>query len=333
MLALRLKDTPERIHIEQVPVPEPAPGQALVKIAAAALNRRDHWCRLGKYPGIAYNVTLGSDGCGTVEQVNGAEHQHWVGRQVVINPNIDWGPDPAAQHGTYHILGMPSNGTLAEYVCVPVHRLHAAPAHLSAAQAAALPLGGLTAYRALFNKGQFAAGQKVLISGIGGGVAQMASLFAKAAGGQVSVTSGSEQKITLAIEQGATAGFNYKEEKWFKKALKEQGPFDLVIDSAGGKGFNDFIRLLKPGGKIVFYGATAGMPENLDVFRMFWNQIALVGSTMGNDAEFAQMLDFISQHQLVPPLDTVRPFNEVIAAFDSMAAGSQNGKIVLQFGV
>ncbi|MFA0964279.1 zinc-binding alcohol dehydrogenase family protein [Roseivirga sp. BDSF3-8] len=330
MKALFLTDqTDNHLRIGDIDKPEPAKGEALIKIKASALNHRDQWMREGKYPGIRYETILGSDASGIVEKVNG-EGAEWEGRHVVINPNIGWGEDPSVQKSDYSILGMPVNGTMAEYVSVPVDRLKEIPSHLNFSQAASLPLAGLTAYRALFTHGKLQKGQHVLINGIGGGVAQMAFMFAKAAGATVSVTSGTQEKLDLMKKKGAAGTYNYKEDNWAKSALKEQGGFHLCIDSAGGEGLNNLVKCTRPGGRIVFYGATTGMPKNLDLFRLFWNQITLQGSTMGNDQEFSDMIDFVADHKLVPEVDSVRPLAEAEEAFDAMKNFSQTGKLVLE---
>ena len=323
--------SPETIEIADVEKPQPKSGEALVRIKAAALNHRDEWCREGKYPNIHYGVTLGSDGAGIVEEVGENVDKDWLEKEVIINPNIDWGSDPAAQSQDYKILGMPFNGTFAEYVVVKEDRLCPKPSHLNFIDAAALPLGGLTAYRAVFTHGKANKNKSVLISGVGGGVAQFAFLFCKAVGARVYITSGSQQKIERMVKQGALAGFNYKEENWPKKALKETGGFDLIIDSAGGNQLNALIAGLKPAGKIVFYGATTGVPSSLNLHKLFWNQSTLQGSTMGNDEEFAAMIEFVGKHKIEPIIDSVRPFDHIVEAFDTMKAGQQTGKLVVEF--
>ena len=318
-------------ELKEVPVPELSPGKALIKMKAASMNRRDEWIKEGKYPGIKYGGTLGSDGCGVVEKVFSDSDGHWIGQDVVINPNIGWGPDPEIQSKTYTILGMPVDGTFAEYICVPVDRLQRKPIHLNSLQAATLPLGGLTAYRALFKRGNLKEGQNVLISGFGGGVAQFAFSFAQAAGANVYVSSGSDQKIEKALKLGAKGAFNYKRETTYADLWKTKGGFDLVIDSAGGDQINNFIKTLKPLGKIVFYGATNGLPAKMDLYRMFWNQLSLLGSTMGNDEEFADMLKFVEKNQLKPIIDSIRPFNKIAESFSDIILPDKVGKIVLQF--
>jgi zinc-binding alcohol dehydrogenase/oxidoreductase len=321
---------PGQIEWRDFPVPAVSPGKALVKIKAIALNRRDEWIKEGKYPNIRYGVILGSDGSGIVESVGDEKDNALIGQEVVINPNVDWGPDPDIQSKNYTILGMPVNGTFAEYGLFPVDRLQPKPFHLDLLQAAALPLGGLTAFRALFRQGGLIAGQNVLISGFGGGVAQFAFLFAKAAGANVYVTSGSDEKIARALKMGAKGAYNYKKDSNYSELWKTKGGFNLVIDSAGGDQLNGFIKVLRPNGKIVFYGATNGLPAKLDLYRMFWNQLSLLGTTMGNDAEFNEMLAFVSKHQIRPIVDSIRPFSKLAEAFADITLPNKVGKIVLQ---
>ncbi|PIQ48885.1 MAG: alcohol dehydrogenase [Cytophagales bacterium CG12_big_fil_rev_8_21_14_0_65_40_12] len=319
----------EKLQFLDIPKPVPAAGQVLVKLKAAALNRRDQWIREGKYPNIQFDTILGSDGAGIVEAIGEGVAGDLLGKEVIINPNVNWGEDPKVQSKAYSIIGMPNNGTFAEYITVDADKVFAKPQHLDWAEAAALPLGGLTAFRAVFTHGQISEGKNVLISGVGGGVAQFAFLFAIAVKAKVFVTSGDQEKIDTCLNLGAKAGFNYKTEGWQKEALRSSGGFDVVIDSAGGNQINDFIKMAKPAGKIVFYGATNGMPQNLDMFRLFWNQITLQGSTMGNDLEFADMVDFVNLYKIKPIIDSVRPFSEAISAFDEMKKGGAFGKLVL----
>lgn len=320
-----------KILLTEKKTPSPYYGDLLVRIKAAALNHRDQWIREDRYPGIKEGVTLGSDGAGIVEASGFSQDDHWIGKEVVINPNINWGPDPAAQAADYQILGMPKDGTLAEFISIPADRLHKKPVHLSFEQAAALPLGGLTAYRALFTNGALQAGEKVLINGIGGGVAQFAFQFAVAAGAEVWVTSGKKEKIDFALSKGAKGGFNYKEDKWQQQAKEgSAGGFDLVIDSAGGNQMNQLIDALLPKGRLVLYGATTGVPSSIDLRKIFWKQLRILGSTMGNDQEFEEMLDFVTKHQIKPIMEEPLPFDRVMEAFDTMKEGKQMGKLVVR---
>lgn len=162
----------------------------------------------------------------------------------MIHPSLNWGSDSRAQGKDFTILGMPDNGTLAEYVVVPVNNLFVKPVYLSDEEAAALPLGGLTAFRAIFVNGKITKDETVLITGIGGGVAALAMQMALATGAKVLVTSGSDEKIQRAVRAGAVYGVNYLESEAFKKLAAESekyGGIDLIIDSAGGKGFGELL--------------------------------------------------------------------------------------------
>ncbi len=325
-LVVNASDAGYLLAFAEKPIPKIPKGHCLVKLNAAALNRRDYWISVGKYPGIKDGVTLGSDGAGEV--VDGPKE--WLGKSVLINPNIEWGDNPEVQSANYSILGTPENGTFAEYIALSTDRLVEKPAHLSDTQGAALPLAGLTAYRATFTKAQVQKNSRVLITGIGGGVSHFALLFALAAGAEIYANSSSTAKLDKAIELGAQAGFNYKSDDWVKQAGAD-GKFDAIIDSAGGNSINDYLKLIKPGGRIVTYGSTTGKTEGLDLFRLFWSQASIIGSTMGNDQEFHQMVDFVREQSIIPAVDTVFPFEKGIEAIKSMTTTDQFGKIVLSF--
>ena len=314
------------------PKPAAGPGEVLVKVKAAALNHRDVWITKGMYAGIKYPTILGSDGVGDVVAVGEGVDTGLIGQEVVLNPNVGWGDNPRHQLRSYSILGLPKDGTLAEYVVVDADRVRAKPAHLLVEQAAALPLAGMTAYRALFGCAGLQPHEKVLINGVGGGVALYAMQFAVACGAQVFVTSGSEDKISRAIAMGAKAGANYKEEGWQKAFAKAHGEMDVIIDSAGGNGFAALVDLVAFGGRIAFYGGGQGNINNLNPQKLFWKQASILGSTMGSDQEFSAMVDFVEKHQIVPVVDSVYTLENGKAAFEHMANGAQFGKIVVNIG-
>lgn len=323
---------PLKIREVAVPVLNPGSGMALVRIHAAALNHRDNWIRKGQYAGIRTPLIPGSDGYGTVTAVADEIHSSWIGTQVIICPSIAWGnakthQDP--QH--YRILGLPDDGTLAEFVRVPVENLFTAPAHLTPAAAAALPLAGLTAFRALFSRAELKPGEKVLVSGIGGGVAMMALQFAIAAGADVWVTSSAQEKIDSAIEIGAEGGYLYTDPTWHKTAMAETGGLDVIIDGAAGPGFVQLMEAAAPGGRIAVYGGTRGAIPSLPPARLFWKQLSILGSTMGSPAEFHAMLDFVRKRKVVPAVASSFPLDHVNDALQFMEEGLQQGKIVIEF--
>ena len=317
--------------IQEKEIPTPKEGEALIKITAASLNKRDQWIREGKYPSIIPGVTLGSDGVGEVIEVGGQKESPWVGKKVIVNPNINWGDDDEVQQDSYHVLGLPMDGALAEYLVTNLDRLVEKPKHLTDTEAGALPLSALTAYRACFNKGGVQKGAKVLISGFGGGVAQMATLFSITVGADTYITSSSEANIALAREKGARDGFDYTQKDWYKNVKRRHGGFDVIIDSAGGNHFGQLIKLLNPKGRLVFYGATNGLPATIDLYTMFWRQLSVVGTTMGSDKEFERMVEFVKSFHIIPVIGSERPFSEVIAALDDMKKGVIVGKSVLTF--
>ena len=331
MQALVLDGINQPVQFREVPTPQPGSGEVLVQLHAAALNHRDVWIQTGQYAGLKFPIILGSDGAGTVAELGAGVEESLRGQAVLINPGQNWGDNPAAQAREFSILGLPQDGTFAEYVCVPARYVQPKPEHLTFEQAAALPLGGLTAYRAVFTRAALRAGERVLISGVGGGVALLALQRAIAIGAEVWVTSSSEEKISKAIALGARGGISYKTEKWPSTLSKQAGGrFVVLVDSAAGPGFSDLVDAAAPGGRIVFYGATHGVIPNLTPSKVFWKQLSILGSTMGSEQDFAAMVRLFEEHRLVPVVDETFPLSEGEAALRRMEEGLQFGKLVLQ---
>lgn len=324
-----LLTAPNTLTITDAPLPTPGPGEARVRVAAAALNHRDAWILQGQYAGTTFPVQPGSDASGTVDAVGSPTDASWLGRAVIINPSITWGTSPAAQGPGFSILGSPRPGTLAEAVCVPVTQLAPKPPHLDELTAAALPLAGLTAYRALFTRARLQPGERVLISGVGGGVALLALQFAVAAGARVWVTSSSTDKIERARTLGAEGGFLYTHEAWAAEATRDGLAFDVIVDSAGGPGFDALVEAAAPGARIVFFGATRGNVPQLAVRKVFWRQLSLLGTTLGSPQDWNDLLAFVERHNVRPVVDSVFPLERAVAAFERMQAGAQFGKIVV----
>lgn len=303
----------------EVPDPTPAKGEAVVALRAAALNHRDLFITQGLYARIRFPCIFGSDGAG-----------EWRGKRVVLYPALHWGDNPNFQGNDFRILGMPDDGTFAEQIRIPRANIFPMPEHLSWEQAAALPLAGLTAWRTLFTRSQLKKGEKVLITGIGGGVALTVLQLAVAAGAEVFVTSSSAEKIGKAIKLGAKNGANYREEGWDKRLKQETGGFDVIIDSAAGDGFAAFPALCNPGARIGVYGGSLGKINGLSMQPVFWKQISILGSTMGSPREFRAMLTYVAQHKIAPVVDSVFPLPEGNIAFEKMEKGEQFGRIVLR---
>jgi|SRR5579872_1330002 len=321
---------PRNVRLEDVADPIPGQGEVVVHLRAAALNHRDVYITQGQYAGLKFPIIPGSDGVGEIAALGeGVEGWH-VGDAVIINPSLEWGDDPAVAGPKWRILGLPDNGTYAEMVKVPASAIFPRPTGLTDEEAAALPLAGLTAYRATVTRGRVQPGDTVLVTGIGGGVATFALLIAMKMGARVFVTSGSDEKLQRAQAIGASGGFNYKTANWVK-AIREatggQGP-DLIVDGTGGETFNQALDAAKPGGRVVSYGATTGVAPELVVRRIFWKQLNVFGSTMGSPEDFQGMLTLFT-NGLHPIVDRVFPLEETGAALHHMHSASQFGKIVL----
>ncbi len=304
------------------------PGEAIVEVYAAALNHRDVWIQRGQYAGLRYPIVVGSDGAGIVVASDVAV---WMGKEVIINPGLHWGDRETYQSPTgFNVLGLPDDGTLAEYVRVPVDNLVDKPVHLGWEAAAALPLAGITAFRSLVTRAQLQTGERVLVTGVGGGVALFALQFAVAMGARVYVSSGSDAKLAKAVALGASGGVNYKDTGWVGALRSMAGGFDVIIDGAAGSSVNDLLDLAVPGGRLVFYGATLGNAPDTLVRRIFWKQLNVMGSTMGSPADFSAMVASVSAYGLRPVVDSVFSAIEGEAAFRRMEGGEQFGKIVIR---
>ena len=319
MKALVLNNILQPLDFQEVKTPESGPEKVLIHLKSAALNHRDLWISKGQYAGIKFPLIPGSDGSGTYNENN-----------FIINPSFNWGSGTQYQGSDFHILGLPENGTFAEKVLVPFDNLVKKPDHLNWDQAAALPLAGVTAYRALFTRCKLKKGENVLVTGAGGGVALFAIQFALASGAKVWVTSGSDEKIEKAVALGVAGGENYKGDEWDKNLKSETGGFDVIIDSAGGDQFAKLITLCKPGARVGIYGGTLGKINQLSPQILFWKQISIMGSTMGSPGDFKKMVQFVEKHQIIPVIDSIFDLKDGNAALERMASGKHFGKIVLR---
>ncbi len=331
MRAFRLsRPTPlESFALSDVPDPAPGPGQALIRLHAAALNHRDlHFIDAP----VDHPVIVGSDGAGVVEAVGAGVTAHAPGDAVVIHPSMDWGGSDETFAEGFEILGDPHDGTLAERIAVPAANVFPRPAHLTWEQAAALPLAGLTAYRALFSRGRLQPGERVLIHGIGGGVALFALQFAAARGAQVMVTSTSDAKLARARDLGAAAGVNSRHADWVAAAREwsEGRGVDLVVESIGGEYFSRSLEALRRGGRLVSFGRSARQPGTVDIGTLFWHELTILGSMMGSPRDFAAMLALVEEARLAPVIDSVYPLEDVRGAFARLKDQTQFGKIVLR---
>ena len=331
MKAMILRETgePNNLKLEDIETPMPGSKEVVVRLQAAALNRRDLMVVQGRYPGIQLPAIPGSDGAGVIVAVGDEVNNVLTGDEVIINPGLNWGSDMNKKSAEYNALGNPTNGTYAQYVKVPAENVYSKPSHLSWEEAAALPLAGLTAYRALVTKGGVKKGENVLIPGVGGGVATYLVQFAAALGAKVYVTSSKDEKIEKAKSFGAMGGVNYTSDDWSEELEKLTGGIDLSIDSIGGEVFKTLVSLGKIGSRIVSFGATRGPVPNLLLPSMTVKEISIIGSTMGSPKDFADMVKLVEEHKIHPVLDKTFSLEKAAEALLRMEKGENLGKIVL----
>lgn len=320
---------PSQLKMEDVETPKPGSKEVVVRLQAAALNRRDLMVVYGRYPGIKLPAIPGSDGAGVVVAVGDGVNNVLTGDKVIINPGLNWGNDMNKKRADFTILGVPTNGTYAQYVKIPAENVCSKPSNLSWEEAAALPLAGLTAYRALVTKGKVKKGETVLIPGAGGGVATYLVQFAAALGAEVYVTSSKEEKIEKAKGFGAVGGVNYTLDNWPEELKELTGGIDLSVDSIGGEVFNTLVSLGKIGSRIVSFGATRGPIPNLLLPSMTVKEMSVIGSTMGSPQDFADMIKFVEEHKIHPVLDKTYSLEKATEALLRMEKGENLGKIVL----
>lgn len=323
----------EQVEVVDVPRPDLFPGGVRVRLHAAALNHLDLFV-IGGIPGLDLSMphVLGADGAGVVVEIGGGVEtgagvgQVAVGDEVVLDPGLG-GPDEEG----YALLGEMVPGTFAEEIVVPSANCFAKPQRLSWTEAAAFPLVTLTAWRMLVSKARLRADEWVLIHGIGGGVSLAALQIARYLGARAVVTSHSEAKRNRALELGAAYAIDYVNEDVVSvtREVTEGRGIDVVVDNVGEATFATSIRVCRKGGRIVTCGATTGARVPVDVRRVFWNQLSILGSTMGDSEEFHDMLEVVAAGEVVAVVDKVFPLAEARAALERLEKAEQFGKIVI----
>ena len=305
----------------EFPDPAARPGWVTVALRASALNWHDVLVRQGSY-GSPLPHIIGADGAGVRTD---------TGEEVVVLPSLNWGGRDDAPSTHWEILGDHTPGTYAELVSVPADCLAAKPPGMSWAEAAALPLVGVTTYRALFVRGRLRAGESMLVIGAGGGIATMAVSLAVAAGAGITVTSSSADTIERAVSAGAREGVLHTEPDWPEHA-RAQSPntagFDLVLDPVGR--WSESIRALRPGGRLVVLGANAAETAQIDIRGFYFGQFDLLGTTMGSNRDFAGLLNMIDSCSVrAPVIDREFPLDGAAEAHEHLERGHTFGKCVL----
>jgi NADPH:quinone reductase-like Zn-dependent oxidoreductase len=310
MKAVRIHEDggPEVLRYEDAPDPEPQPGEALVELRAASLNRLDVWIRKG-LPSVPKPRILGADGAGLVE-----------GQRVLINPGIE-------HDGKITVVGEHMDGTHAELIAVPESNLYPIPDGMSFEEAAAFPLVFETAYRMLVTRASLQEGEWVLVWGVGGGVATAANSIARALGGRTIITSGSDEKLA-AVE--AEVKVNHARDD-VVAAVKEAtgGGADIVVEHVGEATWEQSLAAAAPAGRVVVCGATTGPNPPAALHRIWWKQLSILGSTMGTKDDFEGVFELIKAGKVKPIVDEVFPLAEAAVAHERMERGEHLGKIVL----
>ncbi|MEW6029516.1 MAG: zinc-binding dehydrogenase [Chloroflexota bacterium] len=331
--------------------PPPGPGYALVKLAAAALNRVDVTVR-GGWPGLKLELPHipGADGAGTIAALGSplpaspAETKRGegikVGSRVVINANLGCGQCEACQRGQdnlcrdWHLLGETVRGTYCEYITLPVRQLYPLPDEFDFHAAAAAALVYQTAWHSLVTRGGLKAGESVLIVGASGGVNIASVQIAKYIGAQVLVVGADAEKLSLAESLGADVLIDRsKETDWAKSAFlaTNRRGVDVVVDNVGTT-FPLSLRALRKGGRLLTVGNTGGPKFEIDNRYMFAKHLSIIGSTMSTREEFAEVMDLAVTGKLKPVMDKTFPLREARAAHERLEGGMQRGKITLEIG-
>lgn len=318
-----------QFELSETNIPKPNKDEVLIKIEAASLNHIDLWLLKGAFNGMLQTDFIGgTDGAGRVIEVGENVGSELLGADVLINPAVDW-INNDVPGSDFRIHGIGINGTFAEYVCVNKNGICLKPKYLSYSEGAALPMALTTAYRALVKRARLQSSDKLLITGIGGGVAQLALQIAVALGANVYVTSSSQEKIDQAISLGATGGRIYTDES-FATATESFGEFDIILDSGGGINFSKLPSLTRHGGKIVSIGGTAGMQTDVNLQEIFSKQLSIIGSLMGSTRDLADAVDFYSNHRLKPALDSEVPIESFHCAIEKFGKAATQGKIIIR---
>ena len=333
--------TPQVECVDDWPEPaEPGPGEAMLRTEFSALNRMDIWVGRG-IPGvdIQYPHISGCDVAAVVESVGAGVDEAWRGRRVSLNaatvlPPRSHPDDPSAatMAPAYELIGEHTHGTHRERFVVPVSQL-ADIGDVDGAQAAAFGLTALTAYGMMIGKGRLRPGQTVLVTGIGGGVATSALALARHYGCPTIVTSRHRKKLERASELGAEHGILDEGQDWSKevRALTNKRGVDMVVDTIGRTVHMACIKSLARGGAFVCAGATSGPRAETDLARLFWNQLRLLGSTMGSMDDFREIVALLRQGKVEAVIDSVARWDEASDAWARLESEQQMGKIVLRW--
>ncbi len=338
-VVMKQHGTLEQIQVSDVPVPEFGPGEVLVEIKAAALNRLDLWVLAG-WPSLRLHMPhiLGSDGAGIVRAVGDGVSRVRIGDRVAINPTLSDPEDEFSLSGRdnlsdgFAVMGEHAPGFFAEYQKVPARNLLPLPAHVSFEAAAAASLVFLTAWHSLVVRGRLQAGEEVLVIGAGGGVNTAAIQIARLAGaGRIFVVGSTPEKLAEAGRLGATDLIPRGDGDWGRAVFQLTGRrgVDIVVDNVGAPTYHTSLRSLKKGGRLLTVGNTGGAKFEFDNRLMFGKHLSIIGSTMGTHQDFRTVMGLLYSGRLEAIVDTVYPLEEGPRALGRLEEGDVTGKLVL----
>jgi zinc-binding alcohol dehydrogenase/oxidoreductase len=315
---------PEVLRYEEIPDPEPGPGEVLVELRASSLNHLDVWVRKG-LPSVPKPRILGADGAGLVAALGDGVEQFAVGDRVVVNPGI-------VHDGRITVIGEHTDGTYCELKAIPAGQLYPLAESLSFEEAAAFPLVFETAHRMLVTKAALHEGEWVLIWGIGGGVALAAFELCRALGARTVVTSSSAEKLVRARQLGADVALNHSDDDVVTAVREATGGrgANVVVETVGEATWERSLAIAAQDGRIVVCGATTGHSPPARLYRLWWKQLVVYGSTMGMPSDFEGAYDLIRQGRARVHVDSVFPLAEAAKAHEHLEAGKQFGKVVLR---
>ncbi len=314
---------PEVIRYEDVADPEPGPGEVLVSLRAAGLNHLDVWVRKG-LPSVPKPRILGADGAGVVAALGDGARGFEVGDRVVINPGIP-------HDGRITVIGEHTDGTYCELKAIPATQLYHLDDKLSFEEGAAFPLTFETAHRMLITKAAVRKGEWVLIWGIGGGVALAAFELCRALGARTIVTSSSAEKLARARELGADVAVSHADDDVVQAVKEATGGIgaDVVVETVGEATWERSLAAAAQEGRVVVCGATSGHSPPARLYRLWWKQLVIYGSTMGMPSDFEGAYELIRAGRARVHVDSVFPLAEAAKAHERLESGAQFGKVVL----
>ena len=330
----------EKLRVEEVPGPKYTEDEVVVKVHSAGLNHLDIWVRKGRGDlNLPKSHIPGSDAAGVVAATGANVTNVTIGDEVIINPGLSCGRCEYCNRGehsectSFGIVGMTRPGTFAELVAVPSRNVWPKPSHMSFNEAGVFVLAHLTAWRMLMTRAQLKPGHTVLIHGIGGGVALSALQLARLADAEVIVTSSSDEKLKRAVQIGADHTINYRtvdDVAQHVKDITSGRGVDIAIDTVGAATWAIDFSAVRRGGKIILCGVTSDAQAVTNLRMLYWNQLTILGSTMGSEEDLRQMLKAVTTAKLKPIIDSVSKLENIKDATSRMETGKQFGKIVLE---